>query len=502
MLTAVVMGVALLVRMLFTRDFDYDEISHAHMAWLVSIGEKPYQDFAANHFPFFWILMSPVMWLLPKTPVALIVLRLLALICNGIFLVALARLICLELRPGQRIWALACLGVIVFSPLTMWFLIEFRPDPFANALLFSALLWLRTKEQRTPWSWLAGGFLLGLAVLINTKYLALPFVLGGVLLFGNRSRLRRMAPIALVITAGFGLAILTGIMALLALRISLSDAWLMVVAYNGAVERSQTNGFGLARILVHSWFVWWFIFPGLIACLLIFARSRKLPKSFEVAFFVFLAINLLTTTRPWKQYIASWLLLAAGLPARSLPVFVERFSRPLQSALAVLLLMFALIFDVLAYHQSERVTSITRDRQDRVMAYLLQHVPEDGFVATTYYMHPVFRKDTFFKTVFDAEGDGRDGLEDYMPQLSPEDYSRKFEQSGYAIDIEQRPPSVIVIQNGYTPAQNEALLGLIRRSAQMYREVTIPGTSVTILELSSLAKADQEASSVGWLARR
>ena len=43
----------LLIRLIFVRDYDYDEIMHAHLAWLVSVGQVPYRDFAINHFPFF-----------------------------------------------------------------------------------------------------------------------------------------------------------------------------------------------------------------------------------------------------------------------------------------------------------------------------------------------------------------------------------------------------------------------------------------------------------------
>jgi hypothetical protein len=54
-------GVAVLIRLIFVRSYNYDEISHAHMAWLLSIGQVPYRDFAANHFPFFWITLWPLM---------------------------------------------------------------------------------------------------------------------------------------------------------------------------------------------------------------------------------------------------------------------------------------------------------------------------------------------------------------------------------------------------------------------------------------------------------
>ena len=79
-------GIVLLIRLVFVRSYNYDELSHAHMAWLVSVGDVPYRDFAANHFPFLWILMSPLMRVLPESPVALMYLRGLALLLNTVFI--------------------------------------------------------------------------------------------------------------------------------------------------------------------------------------------------------------------------------------------------------------------------------------------------------------------------------------------------------------------------------------------------------------------------------
>src|SRR5581483_8704209 len=125
-------GLVTLGRLVYCRNYNYDEISHAHMAWLVSIGEIPYQDFGANHFPFFWITLSPLMGLLPQGPVALVLLRVVALLLNAIFIISLGALITRELGPSQRAWAAACLAMVVFSPLPAEFLIEFRPDALAN----------------------------------------------------------------------------------------------------------------------------------------------------------------------------------------------------------------------------------------------------------------------------------------------------------------------------------------------------------------------------------
>ncbi len=291
-LLAGVVGVSLLLRLVLIRNYDYDEISHAHMAWLLSIGDKPYQDFVANHFPFFWVSLSPLMRVLPQSPLGLVLLRLLALALNAIFVGALGTLICLELQPRQRIWGAVCLGVVVLNSPVIHFLIEFRPDALANALLFPALLWLRLRGPQHPGQALLGGFVIGVAVLVNTKYLFFPVVLGAVLLAMHLRQLRKIWPLVLAICLGFCMALLSGILVVDSMRISIGDAWRMVVNYNGAVEKSQNFGFGLADALIHNNLSLLYIMPGFVLCTIMFARRKWIPKHFEIAIVAFLALDL------------------------------------------------------------------------------------------------------------------------------------------------------------------------------------------------------------------
>ena len=48
--------------------FDYDEVEHAHAAWLVAQGDTPYHDFFECHPPFAWYGMAAVDGLLPAGP--------------------------------------------------------------------------------------------------------------------------------------------------------------------------------------------------------------------------------------------------------------------------------------------------------------------------------------------------------------------------------------------------------------------------------------------------
>jgi hypothetical protein len=489
LVVAGLVGLVWLIRLACVRNYDYDEISHAHMAWLVSVGEKPYQDFAANHFPFFWIVMAPVMHLLPQGPVALVLLRGLAALLNAVFIGALGTLICLELRPWQRIWAVACFGVMVFSPTAVQFLIEFRPDALANALLFSALLWVRLRGTGRLADGLLAGLVMGAAVLVNTKYILLPFVMGAVLLALHFRRFREFRGFALALAGGFAGALLGGLLVLLAMRISVADAWRLVVTYNGAVEKAQSFGFGLASSVARSPLCLLYVVPGLVACVVMFVRNRRLPKAFEIAIFVFLVLNLCLTTRPWKQYTASWLLLAAGLPARSLPLLATRFSLRAQAAMAGGFLAIMVFFCAVTSRAGS--PNWNRTEQDRAMTYALQHVPPDGYVLASYFAHPIFRRDSLFKTVYDAEVAGTDGLEQFMPQLAPGAYGEQFGESGYKEELEVHRPSLILMQAGYTLSEIRAMTAFMKGHPDAYGEFQIPGTRLTVLENDAATRSSE-----------
>jgi hypothetical protein len=410
----------------------------------------------------------------------LVLLRGLAVLLNAVFIGALGTLICLELRPAQRVWAAACFGLMVFSPAAVQFLIEFRPDALANALLFSALLWVRLRGTTRLWDGIFAGLAVGFAVLVNTKYIMLPFVLGVVILAVDYREIPRFWKFALAIGGGFFGALAAGLLVLSLMHVSFANAWRMVVTYNETVEKSQSFGFGLADNVFRNPLALLLVAPGLIMCLVIFGRRRSMPKPFEIAILVFLVLNLLMTTRPWKQYTASWLLLAAGLPARSLPLLATRIGLRAQAVLAGGILFVVVLYLAAVNHAPQ--AGLSRDSQDRAMTYALEHTPPNGYVLSSYFAHPIFRRDSLFKTVYDAELTGADGLEQFMPQLASGAYGEHFEEEGYAKELEEHPPNLILMQAGYTLSEIRAMSANMKEHSNAYSEVQIPGTALTVLQ--------------------
>ena len=478
------LGVGVLIWFIFDHSYNYDELSHAHMAWLVSVGEVPYRDFAANHFPFLWILLSPLMWVLPHTPFALVVLRILALMLNAVFIAALCVLIGVEQQPKERIWTVVCIGVVAFYPLSMDYLIEFRPDPFANALLFSTLAWLRLRNSRSVPTALIGGFCIGVAFLVNTKYIPFIFLLGPVALAMNVGQLRRILPFALAIGLGFSMAFLVGALLLVSIGASLDDAWRMVVIYNGMAENARPFGFGMLGMLLENpvWFAYGL--AGLVGCTILFLHQRRSPGPLIVTMGIFLVTDLFMTTKPYKQYAVSWLLLAACLQARLLPPFIARLRLPIQAVLALGVLAIVGIGFAQTEIEGPDDSGMDRATQDRVMRWFSQNVPPDGFVVSGFYVHPVFWRDSFFKTVYDTAPGYGDGLEEFIPRLTTVPFAEHFQPAGYEKDLELRPPAAIVLNNDLnkenTRDQVQALNAYLDRHADVYEEYTIPGTPISV----------------------
>jgi hypothetical protein len=422
----------------------------------------------------------------------LTILRGMALLLNMVFIGALGTLVGRGLQPKQRIWAMACFGLVVCSPQVLHYLIEFRPDPLGNALLFGALAGLGMGGFKSKATTFVCGVGMGAAALINTKCAPFLLVLGAVALVRFAPTGRRIWAPALVIGMGFSFALVSGAILLHWMHIPLDGAYQMVVAYNAAMEKARPFGFGLAVVVMQNWMWLAYIMVGLYGCAILHLDRRRWPGFFSVAILCFLVVALVTTTRPWKQYYVPWLLLAAYFPARSLPAFITRFGLPVQAALALCVLTGVGIGFVKTGVTDPNSVGLPRATQDRVMVWALQHVPPDGFVVATFPMHPVFRRDTFFKVVVDETGNGLDGFEQFMPQSVQPSCIEHFQQPGYEKELEDHPPTMILRMGKYTPTQIQALATWLTSCTDMYEPYQIPGTPVFALERKTPRQAGEE----------
>ena len=135
LLVLILATLAALLRTALQPDFFADEVEHAHVTWLLGQGVMPYRDIHQIHLPMVWILLSPLLSVLPETLESLVILRMVCLLalagsCAAAWL-ALDEVIERPTRAHRYsaiLMALSVAGHFHFY--------RYRPDPFMAMFWF------------------------------------------------------------------------------------------------------------------------------------------------------------------------------------------------------------------------------------------------------------------------------------------------------------------------------------------------------------------------------
>lgn len=166
---------------------DWDETEHLHSTWLVAHGHMPYLDFWQHHSPLLWIVLSPLMRLLPPGAYILDLGRGLSLLLAA----AAAGLVLWLSREVRGSRAALRWGIVLWlGALGPAELYNLRPDLAANVCSLSALALLCPSVAL--WRVVGSGVLLGTAVAFTPKHLPMLLVLPVTLLL-ERTRPGRLA---------------------------------------------------------------------------------------------------------------------------------------------------------------------------------------------------------------------------------------------------------------------------------------------------------------------
>ena len=190
----VVVAVAWLLFLFFQRGNPWDESEHGHVAWLISQGQKPLEDFFQHHQPLLWSLLALYYRAGFSGAGVLIWGRLLVLLAAGI---SIAALFALGRDASNSFRVRQCLGCAVFVALTVMLneLFVIRPETIAAALLLGGLaVWTR---QRDALSAAVSGMFAALAVYASPRMV----LLGGFFLLMGTQTVRRWL---LFVAAGLG----------------------------------------------------------------------------------------------------------------------------------------------------------------------------------------------------------------------------------------------------------------------------------------------------------
>ncbi len=494
-------------RAIAQRYLDYDEISHAHMAWLVAHGAVPYEDFATNHLPFFWLVLVPMMRALPESPTVFSLFRAAALALNLLFVFLLMANAWRGRPSAERPWIALAFLFPLFQPDVSNALIEFRPDALANPLLFAGVLGLRQNDRRSGVIATAAGALIAAALLINTKYLLLPAALAVGALFQRDHPPARLAPAALG-------AALAGAVALWRLHghgINPALAFDLVFRYNWIAARQFTANPSLLQTVMAHPLPLAFAGLGLAAAMALARRGKLRWNGYLTGVMLFTLAQLLAGGKGWKHYYAAWLLLACTFPALSLAVGARLLTAPAREKLALALcaalvvaagVRYATQSDTLLHNLADGPMEVSRAVQSRAMEFLLAHTPAGGRVVADLFWHPVFRPDTSYKVMNDVIGDA-DRSKETVALLPDFPYANRFDIPYYEMELRVRPPAAVLmgragargIYSLYPPRQSAALRAYLDAHAAEYDYLPIPETPLLALVRRETAAAGRYSNS-------
>ncbi len=217
---------------IFHLGFNSDEPQHAHVLWMVRLGQTHYRDFFDNHAPLFYMLWAPITRLLPRDTSAMFWLR------ASMLPIYLASLYCtyrLARALFTRRTALWMTGLLAVWPAYYELTVGFRPDQlwatFWLAAVAVAVGGIGGMKRA-----LAVGFLLGAEMMVSFKTapLVLCLLIAAVmtrLIFRRKWQAPGMRGLAVV--AGF-FAVPAVVFAIVARQGALDQMYACTVGYNVA----------------------------------------------------------------------------------------------------------------------------------------------------------------------------------------------------------------------------------------------------------------------------
>lgn len=469
---------AVMLRFALTLRLNYDEIAEFHAIWQVSQGHKPYVDFYYDHPPYFWVLYSPLLGLLPETFRSLVALR----AVNVAFsFAALAQFLFLlqGLKP-ERSWkgcALAAAGLMTLQLPMVFTFSQFRADHLALALNLAGLLTLeRGPREREKTRWALTGFFYACSALLTPKLVLLQAA--SILVYGLDRALelrrfpgRELGALLGGTAAGFAalnvLALAAGVdpvpfyswalrhhlhaLALPGYRFGLARALLLRAAYNPLIALVVLGG--AAAAARELWRAGWrrqkVLVVALAFCLLQPLWVKYLGEQY-----------LYTVLLAWSVPFALFLHGAARVRSVWLQLGV---SAPLLAAV-----WFGLP-EILA---AEREQHSLREQLAQSDA-LLRLAPAGRPVSMQPPHHVVFRENStyFFNYTIIPAGPGTEDALQGVPGLG-----KQFTYPVYLEQLERRPPSLILLNPAFAGRQYLAAAAeFLRRRAGAYEKRSLDG---------------------------
>jgi hypothetical protein len=451
---------------------DYDEMEHAHAAWQMASGFKPYADFHEVHPPYAWMMYAAVLKRLPESFESVILLRLANMAASVLLIGVLGWILQAQFRERRgKLLALACLAIMILQPMVVQALCELRVDHLSFALTLAALhLAVGTgRKPVSPRRYAVSGFLFCVAMFLMLKLVLIP-ALAVVVAGATEARSGRKAFMRLLSSMGLGAAVGAAVMILICVLgdIDLGKLYLNVYVYHLRLH-SSWDRFALLNMIVDQAFKQNGILAVLFLCgamgLAVAAakgRWREQRTLFVLA--VFAVAQVFWVNFSFKQYLYS-VYLAWSAP---LALFFSLADGPKarRGALALLALLAAGSLYFEAVRGRQIIEKRYAEREAARGNLVLQWARPDRPVAAQPPLHPIFRRNATFFWIKSANPAGQE-TEEIMAGIPA--YRETFSYEGYLRQLENNPPSLIIPDaNATGPVYQRALADYAARHSREY----------------------------------
>ena len=467
--TVMAIGAAAWITGIRHRFFDYDEIYHAHVVWLIAQGSRPFHDFFGSHSPLLWYVVAPLWRILPDSPAALLPLRLVGATGTVVSIAAMALAWWSVRRELPAGWLMVGVAAIAFHRDVLDFGLEFRPDPWSNALLFLAFfLFITRRPASTPLRCALFGCLASIGVLSSPKFFLLPLLFVAI---DTLHRVRRGEPVAKALIGYAGGMAAALLLVVAFLRVAHLDPWLtfqMAIGYQASFLRNSTFRRGLLDSVLRHPQLLGLVVAGVAGWCGHLITTRRRPEPYETAVLLFLVLQCFIVGFPYKQYYGPWFLLAACF----VPFAGFYLERTFPRAGAWCFGLAILLSGATAWSAGQ---SFARNQGAQHMlafyeAIVRRSAPDAAIVAYPP-LHPVVRRDVFYGWNRSIDPGGS-GTERIMRTLAVPGYSERFEAAYYRRELDARQPAVIVAPLNdawtYEPMQWAAVRDFLAEHRERY----------------------------------
>jgi hypothetical protein len=405
-------------------------------------GLRPYADFVEVHPPYF-VLLTPLARTLGDPVDLLRALRLTAAAGNLVFLTGLAALASRGAHSaGGRVGVWLVVAFVAARPVIVDFLVEFRIDGWGYGLIVWGVAWYVRRRDNGPAPPLVFGAVTAfVSVLLAPKAVILAPL---VVLFDQWARVeswRRRVRAGVAYGGGVVLAALGFRLYLLANGIPLDRTVLMLGRYHAVSNAHAGFGFGLLGVIAKRPILTAPIVAGGLAWCVRCARWRRIERPEAGAVLVWLAVQALAVTYPYKQYYAPWFLFGSLLVPSLGPVARFAWKRAGRIVLVAACVLTAQGDSRTARDWQRAALAGAEERLIRWMDQVA--APSDRVVGSPPF-HPINRRDTFFLSLNTSDPKGFDSEHIFatLPALAP-----LVTPTRYRAELEAHPPAVIVLKS-------------------------------------------------------